>query len=462
MQKNILTLTAVAMAFSAFAQHTAGDIDATFNSPFAGTGPSKFLFQSDGKIIAGGSFTNTNNLNNRIARLNANGSFDNTYNNGGSGFNNVVLDMAMLPNEKVVAGGAFLNFNITPTICITRLNTDGTVDAAFDEGSGCGSTVNAVLAQADEKVIVGGVFTTYQGMPAVRCARLNTDGSLDTAFNNNLGTGFDFHVNDMALQADGKIVAVGSFSTVDGASAVRIARLNSNGALDTSFHTGTGFDAVVSTVLVQDDGKILVGGNFTNYNGNSANRLVRLNADGSIDNSFDIGTGFNAQVTCLAQQPDGKILVGGGFTTYNSATANGLLRLNTDGSADNSLVIGAGFNGLVRTVDVYNGMVYVGGDFATYKGTTVNYCVRLYGSNVSGIKNTQSVHFQVFPNPATNTITVNDAPLGADVRLSNLYGQELLRSQITHTHTSLALPVVPAGVYLLSVGDATQRIVIQQ
>ena len=78
-----------------------------------------------------------------------------------------------------------------------------------------------------------------------------------------------------------------------------------------TFDIGTGFDNTVRVIDIQPDGKILVGGDFTKYNGTSRNRIVRLNSNGSIDTSFNIGTGFNDDVWTIDIQPDGKILVGG-------------------------------------------------------------------------------------------------------------------------------------------------------
>jgi hypothetical protein len=109
--------------------------------------------------------------------------------------------------------------------------------------------------------------------------------------------------------------------------------LNSNGSKDTSFNTGTGFNNVVNAIAQQTDGKIFVGGVFTTYNGVTENRIITLNTDGTKDTAFIIGTGFNSGVNTIEQQADGKILVGGSFTTYKGDNSSAfLIKLHTEQS----------------------------------------------------------------------------------------------------------------------------------
>lgn len=170
----------------------------------------------------------------------------------------------------------------------------------------------------------------------------------------------------------------------------KLARLNSDGTFDSSFNIGNGFNGPVHKTLTQDDGKVIVGGSFTEFNGTSANNLIRLNADGSRDSSFNIGTGLNGTVMALALDPISgeKIYVGGSFSSFNGTTANAILRLNTDGSIDSSFTTGSGLSTLffdteyVRHVnDFYaypDGRILVGGRFNTYNGTTdVGMLIRL-------------------------------------------------------------------------------------
>ena len=152
--------------------------------------------------------------------------------------------------------------------------------------------------------------------------------------NFDIGTGFT-ELNDVirsiALQSDGKILVGGRFNNYDGTTQNRITRLNPDGSRDTSFNIGTGFDDggfdSVDSIALQSDGKLLVGGSFTSYNGVTQNRITRLNPDGSRDTSFDIGTGFDDDILSIALQSDGKILVGGFFNSYDGVTQNRITRL---------------------------------------------------------------------------------------------------------------------------------------
>src|SRR5262249_44058535 len=152
-------------------------------------------------------------------------------------------------------------------------------------------------------------------------------------------------VESMAVQADGKIVIGGQFTTANGVTRTRIARLLSNGALDTSFDPGAGANNTVYKVLVQTDGKVLLAGAFTSARGTARNRIARLNTDGSLDTTFDPGLGADNAIWGIGLQADGKIVVSGPFSTFNGTPRLRFARLNTDGSVDNSFNVGSGANG---------------------------------------------------------------------------------------------------------------------
>jgi uncharacterized delta-60 repeat protein len=291
--------------------------------------------------------------------------------NIGTGFNFEVRAVRSQPDGKILVGGAFDSFNGTSTVRIARLNADGTLDNTFNTGTGFNGSVNSVDVQPDGKILVGGVFTSFNGTSTVRIARLNADGTLDNTFNT--GTGFMGVVYSADVQPDGKILVGGSFISFNGTSTVnRIARLNADGTLDNTFTTGTGFNTTVNSVDVQPDGKILVGGIFTSFNGTSTvNRIARLNTNGALDNTFNTGTGFNDEVISVDVQPDGKILVGGFFSSFNgTSTVNRIARLNADGTLDNTFNTGTGFNNTVNSVYVQpDGKILVGGVFTSFNGT---------------------------------------------------------------------------------------------
>ena len=295
-----------------------------------------------------------------------------------------------------------VSVNLFDSSAITNQNVStssivaGTVNNSFVYGIGFDSTVFAIAIQSDNKILVGGGFGSYDGTPASQIIRLNTDGSVDTSFV--YGTGFDNGVNPIAIQSDGKIVVGGNFSSYNGTGANYIIRLNSNGSVDSSFVYGTGFNNTVNYIAIQSDDKILVVGGFTTYNGTGANRIIRLNSDGSIDTSFVYGTGFNNPIVLsIAIQSDGKILVGGGFTTYNGTGANGIIRLNTDGSIDTSFVYGTGFDSYIFPIAIQSdGKIVVGGYFTSYNGIGANYIVSLNNNTISYTISGGSVDYNFF------------------------------------------------------------------
>ena len=136
------------------------------------------------------------------------------------------------------------------------------------------------------------------------------------------GSRISVDINDTSTTPVTGIYIGGEFTTYQGTTRNCIARLNTDGSYDSTFNIGTGFDSAVQSVAIQQDGKIVVGGWFTTYQGTVRNRIARLNADGSYDSTFNIGTGFNDAVFSVAIQQDGKIVVGGGFTTYQGTTRN--------------------------------------------------------------------------------------------------------------------------------------------
>jgi uncharacterized delta-60 repeat protein len=182
-----------------------------------------------------------------------------------------------------------------------------------EPGEGTNSAIISLTLQPDGKVLIGGTFEIYNGMRRNRIARLNTDSSLDTTFNP--GTGANDWVRYFFLQPDGKVLIGGDFTGYTSTSRNRIARLNADGSLDTTFNPGTGANSSVQSLALQPNGKVLIGGLFTSYNGTPCNYIARLNADGRLDTSFNPGTGANSSIWYLALQPNGKVLTGGVFTS---------------------------------------------------------------------------------------------------------------------------------------------------
>ncbi|MBN2159642.1 MAG: delta-60 repeat domain-containing protein [Spirochaetes bacterium] len=363
--------------------YSTGIFDDTFNN--GGSGPSSTVYtlgiQRDGKVLVGGPFTQYNGTNvpDRIIRLNADGSLDTDFNIGGTGATASVYSLAIQGDGKVLIGGDFTWYNgANVPDRIIRLNTDGSVDSTFNiGGTGANDIVYTLAIQGDGKVLIGGVFTAYNGADVPdRIIRLNADGSVDSTFNNG-GTGANNDVKSLVIQGDGKVLVGGHFTQYNDTDVPDgIIRLNADGSVDTDFNSvGTGANQPVYSLAIQRDGKVIIGGDFTLYNGlDVPDRIIRLNADGSVDSTFNNGgTGADGGVVTMAIQRDGKVLVGGYFTTYNGPVPDRIIRLNTDGSVDSTFNNGGtGADVSVNSLAIQrNGKVIMGGNFTTYNGTDV-------------------------------------------------------------------------------------------
>jgi len=337
-------------------------------------------------VYVGGDFTTYNGAQaNRIVRLNADGTIDQNF-VGASGFDATVrwIAPAAAQSANVYVGGDFTAYNGVPKARILRLNADGTLDPTFTIGTGFENTVNVIAPAGDGTLYVGGAFTNYNGRPANRLVRLNADGTVDQTFVT--GTGFDNTVFTIVPVGDGTgdVYVGGAFTLYKGIQAMRIVRLSPDGSVNFVFPTTTGFDNTVKNMALADDrsGNLYAGGDFTNYKGIRAMGLARLTSSGLLDLSFVTGVGFNNGVFTVAPAGDGtgKLYVGGAFTSYNGTDVNDLVRLNQNGTRDFSFATGAGFNDTVNKVLPVadgSGDVYVGGQFTQYQGILKGRFVRI-------------------------------------------------------------------------------------
>ena len=373
--------------------HPDGSLDADFRAA-ANSTVRALTVQLDGKVLVGGLFwrLGVNEQRQFIGRLYADGTVDADFNPGAfvggippgglPGLFTGVWALAVQSDGKVLVGGTFTTLGgggigTTPRNYLGRLSPDGSLDAGFDPGADGGVTAMAV--QPDGKILVAGTFTMLGGggtgtTPRRGIGRLHADGSLDTSFDPGANAG----VSALAVQPDGKILVAGWFTTLGGGGTgttarAHIGRLHADGSLDTSFDPGA--NDSVAVVALQPDGKILVGGGFTTLGGGGPgttprSRIGRLNPDGSLDTSFDPGA--NDNVAVVAVQPDGKILVGGWFRTLGgggtgTTPRNAIGRLHADGSLDTSFDPGA--NVVVFALAVQpDRKIVVGGAFSTLGG----------------------------------------------------------------------------------------------
>jgi uncharacterized delta-60 repeat protein len=250
------------------------------------------------------------------------------------------------------------------------------MNAAINPGSGGGSNVyfgpnlNSFFAltsaiQSDNKILLASYGSTFKGQSTFGVLRLDTNYTLDTSFN--VGTGNTTQdIYTLHVQSDGKILVGGNITTWNGNTVYRLIRLNTNGSIDTSFNVGTGFDNAVSQVKTQADGKIIVRGSFTTFNGASVNRVIRLNSNGSIDSGFTVP--INPQYYGFDIDTNGKIVV----VYQHNWDSIGIMRLNTDGTQDTSFTTVTSSNGpATNVICLSDNSVIVTGDFTQFQNQSV-------------------------------------------------------------------------------------------
>jgi len=356
-----------------------GSIDTAF---YQGASTDDFIdtivIQEDGKIVIGGEFTNVNGLNrSRIARLNPDGQIDGTYNLG-QGFDGPVRTIKIDADGKALVVGYFKNFNGVARNGIARLNADGALDEYFNPGGGADNPVTDCVIQEDGRILIVGNFTTYNGFNRVRIARIMPNGDLDEGFDPQHGP--DLGVNSVDIMSNGNIIVGGDFKTFNLEPCSGIALLSPEGDLINAFNTDGGLNGSVKKVVAQSDFRILAGGLFTKYGEIPINRILRLELDGTLDNDFRVGSAANASIYEIKLQPDGKIIVGGDFSLFNGLNKNGIVRLNRDGSVDPTINFGTGANGSVLTIATRTDYkMILGGGFTVFDNQPKRHIVQIHG-----------------------------------------------------------------------------------
>jgi uncharacterized delta-60 repeat protein len=421
----------VLIALTAFLQISsfgAGEVDTSFNAYLAKVGQGtvyRSALQPDGKIIVSGYFNMVNGvLKQTIVRLNADGSLDTTFNspviNGLEQIN--IHALGLQSNGKIVIGGPFYQINGVTRYGIARLNSDGSPDTAFNSNPALTyiAQVHDLKISPDDKIVLGGIKSgsVYTVM------RLNADGSFDAEYT---PSQLPFRLD---IQPDGKVVFYENF--------IGVRRLNQDLTLDNTFTLVT-TDRTVYLVKALPDGKTLISGIFTQTNGTSSPGLVRVNANGSVDVSFVANMSGVGSVSAVIALPDGKIIVpsnGGNLVLRNadgtlnssfsastsltgisdldlqpdgkivvSGTGNGesvspslVLRLNSDGSPDTSFQSAIGrfaYGSRVKTLP--DSKFYVAGSFNYSGGVARHDLIRFNADGTVDTTFNQNVFFNSGP-----------------------------------------------------------------
>ncbi len=330
-----------------------------------------------GKLYVGGDFRTFDDIKvHHLARLNSDGSLDTSFDMS-TGANDRVFTLAPATDASgdLYVGGHFTSINGVETIRLARLNSDGSVDTAYDM-----STYGVVYALAPTRdgsgdLYVGGNFTSINGVETIGLARLNSDGSVDTAFDMSKGG----VVKALAPTRDGSgdLYVGGNFTSINGVETIGLARLNSDGSVDTTFDMSKKGVVNALSPTSAGSGDILVGGDFFSINGVISRCLARFISSGVYDSDFYFESGgVSARIFALTPAKDGSgdLYVGGEFTSINGVETIGLARLNSDGSVDTAFDMSKGgyVKALAPTRDG-SGDLYVGGKFTSINGVeTIN------------------------------------------------------------------------------------------
>jgi len=458
----------ILICFSTYISSTAQKvgIDPSFQpkGPFLGT-IDKMALQADGKILIIGNFTKYDGIEvGGIARLHSNGQLDTSFKTGLGFFvkiNHIPNCIHIQNDGKILIGGRFNSYNTTYAINIVRLNQDGTADTSFNATNVSGfnetkGTVYAIQTQSDGKIIASGDFDVSDKFESWNLIRFHPNGSLDKSFTLMGGVhGYtsvklnccSANITDLAIQEDGKIILVGNFHKHNLLNFRHIMRLNADGTVDSSFKIGLGTDNIIQSVFLQKDGKIIISGWFGTYNGIARSNMARLNQDGSLDSGF-IAQVDNCSTFCTMVSkllPDGRIL--------NSS--NNMI-LEPNGTADTILWRKTSFNygAVSHVLDQADGKILVCGNFGNYEGQTARGILRFEASPVGVSQlNREALKFNVFPNPMQDyaDIVFENPVQHGSLIVTNLLGETLLHiPHITGTSYRLERQAFPAGMYILN------------
>ena len=399
-----------------------GTLDASFKplgEPFSeidGREVSTIAVQPDGKIIVAWNtiFGSPNSY--RLYRLNSNGSIDGTFSEavfdsriravvvtpdarlwvaaganifrlnqtGGQesaiSVSGTVESLNLQADGKILAGGTFSAIAGATRNNVARLNAGGTLDTSFSANAGANGSVKVIKSTADGKILIGGTFSSYNGVNRAAVARLNSDGTLDNSFTSVSGT---TNVNDLVVKDD-KIWLAGWENPTANYPNRRVAVLNQDGTI---FDNTEIFSAAVTTVALSPDGSILVGGAFSRTASqtnipNVSQHLFRYLPNGAADSSFISSISVLPLVHDILPLPDGKSVAVGAFTLVNGQICNNIVRLNENGTVNSCLSEGP--NDLVYTIAAQNdGKLVIGGNFTSFQGLAAPAITRLATSSAS-------------------------------------------------------------------------------
>lgn len=355
--------------------------DGAIDDHFSGFAPvddeiRSVLVESAQSIVIGGLFSLLDSHSRMgLARLLPDGSVDQSFENA-MDINGDVFEVAHQPAGQIVVAGNFSTVEATPSAHLTALEASGVLDPDFDSGVGTNRFVRRLLAVENGDTLVSGGLTSYAGQPVRGVFRVSADGQLDSTFDVDEALANDNPLT-VRQRPDGRVFLAGA---IQGSATVplgNIVQLHADGSIDTSFDVGSGANDLIWSSALQADDKVVIGGSFTEIDGVTRNGVARLNADGSLDTGFDVGLGVDGRVEAIVALASGEILIGGRFRNVDGTETGGLARLNSDGSLDSSFT--TSLTGFVADLDVLaNGKILVAGNVTSVGGQLIRYLAVLH------------------------------------------------------------------------------------
>jgi uncharacterized delta-60 repeat protein len=341
--------------------NTNGTVDTAFALPSNMGVPTILGLNNQDRLTVSADFTG---FGVKYGRLLSNGNFETFLNDPAFGVAGTVSHISVQSDGKAVVSGGFSKAGIANRGFIARMNSDGTTDTTFNSNPGFNFAPTALASRSDNSVFVGlnVIGGTYNGTTVQPLVKLNSDASLDTSFNPTFGAPFGA-ISAIVPLPDGKVLVGGNFGMVNGAAKVGIVRLNADGTTDTTFNTL--ISGQVNVLLLQPDGKIMMGGNFSGVNGFPRTHLARLNSDGSLDTTFNAG--ISTAVFDVSRISSGKYFIAAGFVT----------RRNNDGSFDSSFTHPTISGSVTKLLGYDDGTVIIGGSITNINGTPRSGIARL-------------------------------------------------------------------------------------
>lgn len=446
-----------------------------------GGNPTAMVLQPDGKLIVAGAFASAvlpipaSQVPLRykyIIRFNQNGTIDDTFNvrdafAGGTGVN----ALALQADGKIIASGRFTSYKGNACSNMVRINPDGSIDPSFTTESGfegLGNEVQKMKLLSDGKMLIGGRFTKYRGVTVNGLMRLESNGTIDSSFNPITHfDGNDVYMYDLQIKND-KIFMTGSFNYLSGVWARPIVSLNMDGSVNTTFDA-TGF-TTANKMLIHPNGKIYIA---TSLFRNQYKDMVALNDDGSEDRDFHTGTRKSSFINKVQLEPDGKITIAGLISSYapEGSEYSGIVRLNPDGSQDTGFVLPThtdNENSIASLTRLPNGKYLVSGHIPTYDGVATKNIIRLNQDGTlddtfnlnTGIPESSFNHFRTVVQPDGKIIAAYEYPQTA-VRLLRLNADGSADTSFTTTDQSMInsvtdLALQPDGKILVASSGLTR------